>query len=207
MEVVSVPDNIQISLKSLKVYLSINYNIEVRIDEVFIKEIIGNDSSYKINKKGNNKNVVSVTKKRSNKKEKEYIKIHKNKYLKENNKINIVNDFKIKKCTSCSSHILKFAVERIINIKYSTNIKCIYENFLIEKNSHNLVSRLYNSLTYSYINVSNFIKGMRLQLMKIYEQFCYHKNDKNVIINTTDYEILLNKLLKTVPEKEFVDLL
>lgn len=211
MENIIIPDEIPISLNSLKNYLKSNFQIEININEDFIKNIIGNNS-YKLIKKGKNKNNVKINKKRKNKqdniKDNDIIvnKIdYTNKNILENNKLNKI-DKKLSKCNKCTENILKFAVERLINIKYYSDIKKIYYDFTNTEYNYSLIYRYFNNLMQSYINICNFTKSIKLQLNKIYEELCkYREQNANININIIEYEKILNKILKLIPTNKFID--
>lgn len=216
MESVAIPDEIPISLNSLKNYLSSNFQIEININEDFVKSIIGNNNNYKIIKRGKNKNKIKINKKRKNKiDEDKIIVVKKEDYMNENDRKSIMENINLNelnsntnKCNKCTGAILKFAVEKIINIKYSSDIKKIYDEFIFTNHNYYLIHKSFNNLVHGYINICNFVKGIKLQLDKIYDQLCkYRKGSSNININMIEYEILLNNMLKIIPTKLFIDTL
>ena len=216
MEFVTIADEIPISLNSLKNYLSSKFQIEININENFVKNIIGNNNNYKFIKRGKNKNKIKINKKRKNKiDEYKVIEVKKKDYMNENNKKSIIKNINLNdlnnntnKCNKCTSSILKFAIERIINIKYSSDIKKIYNEFTFTNYNYYLIHKSFNNLVHGYINICNFVKGIKLQLDKFYDQLCkYKKENSNININMIEYEILLNNMSKIIPTKLFIDTL
>jgi hypothetical protein len=135
--------------------------------------------------------------------------------MNENNKKSIMKNINLNdlnnntnKCNKCTSSILKFAIERIINIKYSSDIKKIYNEFTFTNYNYYLIHKSFNNLVHGYINICNFVKGIKLQLDKFYDQLCkYKKENSNININMIEYEILLNNMSKIIPTKLFIDTL
>ena len=222
MESVTISDEIPISLNSLKKYLSSNFQIEININEDLVKNIIGNNSNYKIIKKGKSKNTIKINKKRKNRIENKNIIIKKEDYInkKEQNIItknielhtisrpikkeyNLNNN--INKCNKCTVSILKYAVERILNIKYSSDIKKIYNEFTFTNYNYYLIHKSFNNLIHGYINICNFVKCIKLQLDKVYIELCkYRKENCDININMIEYEILLKKISKIIPTNDFI---
>lgn len=215
MESVTISDEIPISLSSLKNYLSSNFQIEISINEDLVKSIIGNNNNYKIIKKGKNKNTIKINKKRKNRIEDKNIIIKKEDYIKKNDQNIIIKNINLhklnkdtNKCNKCTSSILKYAVERIINIKYSSNIKKIYNEFTFTKHNYYLIHKSFSNLIHGYVNICNFVKCIKLQLNKIYSELCkYRKENSNININTIEYEILLKKISKIIPTDNFINTL
>lgn len=221
MESLTISDEIPISLNSLKKYLSSNFKFELNINEDLVKGIIGNNNNYKIIKKGKSKNTIKINKKRKNRVEVKNVIIKKEKYINKNDKniiiknncepmINKLENLKInnKKCNKCTGSILKYAVERILNIKYSSDIKKIYNEFIFTNQNYYLIYKSFNNLFHGYINICNFVKCIKIQLDKIYFELCkYRKENNDININTIEYEILLKKISKIIPTNDFINTL
>lgn len=222
MESVTISDEIPISLNSLKKYLFSNFQIEININEDLVKNIIGNNSNYRIIKKGKSKNTIKINKKRKDRIENKNIIIKKEDYInkKDENiiKKNIELDTisgqikkenkisnNINKCNKCTGSILKYAVERILNIKYSSDIKKIYNEFTFTNHNYYLIHKSFNNLINGYINICNFIKGIKLQLDNVHIELCkYRKKNCDININIIEYEILLKKIEKIIPTNDFI---
>jgi hypothetical protein len=222
MESVTISDEIPISLNSLKKYLSSNFQIEININEDLVKNIIGNNSNYKIIKKGKSKNTIKINKKRKHRIENKNIIIKKEDYINKNDKNIITKNIElhtisgpikkeyklhnnINKCNKCTSSILKYAVERILNIKYSSDIKKIYNEFTFTNYNYYLIHKSFNNLIHGYINICNFVKCIKLQLDNVYIELCkYRKENCDININIIEYEILLKKLSKIIPTNDFI---
>lgn len=222
MESLTISDEIPISLNSLKKYLSSNFQIELNINEDLVKSIIGNNNNYKIIKKGKSKNTIKINKKRKNRVEVKNVIIKKENYINKNDKniiiknncepmMNKLENLKINnknKCNKCTGSILKYAVERILNIKYSSDIKKIYNEFIFTNQNYYLIHKSFNNLIHGYINICNFVKCIKIQLDKIYFELCkYRKENNDININTIEYEILLKKISKIIPTNDFINTL
>lgn len=222
METIKIPDEIPISLNSLKNYLFSNYQIEIKINDNLIQNIVGNNHNYRIIKKGKNKNKVKINKKIKNKTDRgtkhikhveeimvkkcDYMNKNNNEVVKKSNKIDVINK---NKCGKCTKTLLKFAVEKIINIKQTSDLKILYDTFMFTRNNYYLINESFDNLIYGYINVCNFIKGIRLELNKFYEKLYNYKNKNNkcININTIEYNILLCILFKIIPTEKFINAL
>jgi len=214
MESVTISDEIPISLNSLKIYLFSNFQIEININEDLIKNIIGNNSNYKIIKKGKSKNTIKINKKRKDRIENKDIIIKKDEYINKNIELDTISgqikkesklNNNINKCNKCTGSILKYAVERILNIKYSSDIKKIYNEFTFTMNNYYLIHKSFNNLIHGYINICNFVKGIKLQLDNIHIELCkYKKEHCDININIIEYEILLKKIFKIIPTNDFI---
>lgn len=223
METITIPNEIPVSLNNLNYYLYEKYQIKIEINEDLFKNILDDKYNYKLYKRGKNKNKVKINKKGKRDIEKinvktENIIINKDDYtniknyeniIKKNKNIEFPNlNYKTDKCNKCKETILKFAVERIINIKYLSDIKKLNDKFLYEKYNYNLINNSFYILLRNHINICNLYKNIKMNLDKIYEKlYKYKEENKNVIINIIEYEILLKKILKITPTKELIDML
>jgi hypothetical protein len=112
----------------------------------------------------------------------------------------------VSKCNKCTGNIFKLAIERLINVKYSSDIKKIYYDFTSTRYNYRLIYNSFNNLMQGYVNICNFTKGIKLQLDKIHEQLCkYRKQNTNININIIEYEKLLNKISRIIPTNKFID--
>lgn len=223
MDLISIPKSLPISIDKLMNYLDSKFKIKIDINEEFIKNTLDDEYKYILPKKGKNKNNVKVVKKRKKEKSKdtrsqhikgECIYIEKDKYIdnkelmKTNIKIYNSDEKVIKKCQKCAKYSIKYIVEKIINLKYLSDIKKVYNHFLMEKNNYQIINVSFLNLLDSHKNICNLYKNMKIKLDDLYNILCkYECTDEEIKIPILKYEFLLKNILKITPANEFVKIL
>lgn len=207
METINIPDKVPVSLKKMVYYFQSKFDLNININEEFIKNILDGDHSYHLNKKGKNKNKVKIVKKRKKEKiENTYIYIDKEKYISENNDI-----YRSKKhnCKRCPNIMLKYAVERIINLKYLSNNIYLYKEINEKTNGYKYLENSFLNLIHNYSNSCNIIRNIKINLDRLYKELNEHKQlkSKEIKINIIEYELMLKKIIKITPTNNFINVL
>lgn len=192
-----------------------NYFYFIRkIKKLFIT--LDDKYSYNLCKKGKNKNNVSIIKKRNKQNIKnKYLHIEKDKYINKDSK-KIEKEVTSKnykkntiKCKKCTTVKLKYIVERIINIKYLSDIKKLYNLFLMEKYNYLFFYNSFFNLLDNHKNLCNLYKNIKFKLDILYKELSKYKVEKTneIKIMNIEYQILLKNIKKTIPDDEFINLL
>lgn len=207
MEIINIPDKVPVSLKKMVNYFHSKFNLNININEEFIKNILDSGHTYHLYKKGKNKNNVKIVKKRKKEiVENTNIYIDKEKYVSENNDSlrNIYNSENVN-CKKCPKFMLKYAVERIINLKYLSNN--IYLNKRI--NSYKDLENSFLSLIDSYRNNCNIIRNIKIKLDSLCKKLSEYRqfDNKEIKINIIEYELMLKKIIKITPTNNFINIL
>lgn len=209
METINIPDTMPVSLKKMVDYFHSKFKLNISINEDFIKNILDDDHTYYLYTKGKNKNNVKIVKKR--KKENTKLYIDKKKYINENNEISIKNTYNTTTniCKRCPEIMLKYAVERIINLKYLSNNIYLYKGINDKINSYKSLENSFLVLIDSYRNSCNIIWNIKINLDSLYKKLCEYKqfNNKEIKINIIEYELMLKKIIKITPTNNFINIL
>lgn len=229
IEKINIPDTIPISMSNLINYLNDNFKIKIDINENFIKNTLCEQYSYHLYKKGKKKNNVKIIKKRYDKGSKKiekslsiekdiYNNAHKKSitksYYNQNSDINNmeksndITDIKNSaKCKRCIKNNIRYAIERIINIKLLANTKVLHNNFLVSKYNYHVLNYSFSNLLYNHQNICNLFKNIKFKLDNLYEILNKHEQNNKVIISEIDYKILLKNISKVIPTNDFIDML
>lgn len=217
MDEVTIPETISISLEKLKNYLFLKHKINLTINEEFVVNTLDDKYSYNLCKKGKNKNNVSIIKKRNKQNIKnKYLHIEKDKYINNKDSKKIEKEVTSKnykkntiKCKKCSTVKLKYIVERIMNIKYLSDIKKLYNLFLMEKYNYLFFYNSFFNLLDNHKNLCNLYKNIKFKLDILYKELSKYKVEKTneIKIMNIEYQILLKNIKKTIPDDEFINLL
>lgn len=209
METINIPDTMPVSLKKMVDYFHSKFKLNISINEDFIKNILDDDHTYYLYTKGKNKNNVKIVKKR--KKENTKLYIDKKKYINENNEISIKNTYNTTTniCKRCPEIMLKYAVERIINLKYLSNNISLYKSMNKEVNNYKYLEKSFLTLIDNYHNICNIIKNIKINLDNLYKKLSEYKqlDSKQIIINIIEYEIMLRNIIKITPTNDFINIL
>lgn len=207
MDLINIPKTLPISIEKLVNYFHSKFKIKININEDFIKNIIDEKYSYNIDKK-KKEHIVKITKKKGNKKHVNNIYIEKIKYKEHNNYEYINNDLKTKyRCKKCINTTLKYIVEKIINIKYSSDIKYLYNCFLVERHNYQFLSNSFFNLLDNHNNICNLFKNIKINLDELYKNLNQHKINTEIKMSLLEYEMLLNNILKITPTKELINII
>lgn len=211
METINIPDKVPVSLKKMVKYFHLKFDINININEEFIKNILDGNHTYHLYKKGKNKNNVRFIKKRKKEiVENTKICIDKEKYVSENDDtfINIYGSKNVN-CKRCPKIMLKYAVERIINLKYLSNNIYLYKGINDKINSYKSLENSFLVLIDSYRNSCNIIWNIKINLDSLYKKLCEYKqfNNKEIKINIIEYELMLKKIIKITPTNNFINIL
>lgn len=203
METVTIQNTLPVSLKNMVKYFHSKFNINIVINEELIKNIINEDHSYNLYKKGKNKNKVKIVKKRKKETiENTELYINKEEYVSKTIKKDDTNkkDYKF---------MLKYAVERIINLKYLSNNIYLYKSINEELNNYKYLEISFLRLMDNYNNIRNIVRNIKINLDNLYNKLSEYKqfDSKNLNINIIEYEIILRKILKIIPTNEFIKII
>lgn len=220
MELITIPRTIPISIEKLINYISINFKIQININEDFLKNILDEEEySYDLYKSGKNKNNVKIIKRKqkcqniqvNNNKN---IYIEKCKYINKEKHEDISKNYDIQKSLETleskkqDRNNFKYTTEKMFYSKDIPDLKKIYNLFLIEKYNYQVLSNSFLGLLDNHQNICNLFKNMKFKLDNLYETLHkYKKGNNRVDIPLVEYEILLKKISKIIPTNNFINML
>lgn len=177
---------IPISAEKLEIYLLDKYNINLKIDDNFIDNVLDMGHYYNVPKKGKYKNTLKIYKK----KEKMDVKYYVSRSI--NNSKTTYEDEKYKKCNTC-----------LDKMRYIFENKNLIKTISIERDNYRCLYYYFYELVDKHNNICNFFKNSISSLKKINEILIPCKT-RDYRVNELDYQKIISIIDKTVKHEKII---